>query len=177
MAFNHWGTPRAVADGTIKEHPYVLAVHSAKPLLAEDVSAEGSVISDAVIGLTLAKGDKKNSFEEVTIYTSKKCWAGFVVVVENLCVDKWAHIKTDCSSSFNSVSTRGVFVTADAVPPRHRQVIIVLSQLDGEDAIISECKMQYRLARFSSLEDWGTGSNCPPIAHHLQGLHNPRPII
>jgi calpain-15 len=177
MAFNHWGTQRAVADGTITEYPYVLAVHSAKPLLAEEVSAQGSVISDAVIGLAVAKGDKQNVFEGVTIYTLNKCWAGLVVVVENLCVDKWCHVKMDCSSSFNLVSTRGVLVTADVVPPRHRQVIIVLSKLDGEDVVISKYSMQYRLTNFSSLEDWGTGSNCPPVAHHLQGLHIPRPII
>jgi calpain-15 len=177
MAFNHWGTPGAVADGTITEYPYVLAVHSAKCLLAEEVSAEGSAISDVVIGLALARGDKQNEFEGVTTYILNKRWTGLVVVVENPRVDKWFHIKMDCSSSFNLVSTRGVLVTADAVPPRHRQVIIVLSQLDGEDLVFSEYSMQFRLASFSSLEDWGTGSNCPPVAHHLQGLHIPRPII
>jgi calpain-15 len=176
MAFNHWGTSTAEADGTITEYPYVLAVHSAQPLLAEQVSAEGSMISDAVIGLALAKGDKRYELEGLSTYTLNKCWAGLVVVVENRHVDKWAHVRMDCSRSCNLVSTRGVFVTADAVPPRHRQVIIILSQLDEKDIVFSEFNMHFRLAAFSSLENWGTGSNCPPIPHHLQGLHIPRPI-
>ena len=177
MAFNHWGTSRTEADGTITDYPYVLAVHSSQPLLAEQVSAEGSLISDAIIGLALAKGDKHDEFEGVTTYILNKCWAGLVVVVENRQVDKWFHVRMDCSSSCNLVSTRGVLVTADAVPPMHRQVIIVLSPLDGGDRVSSEFRMLYRLARSSSLEDWGTGSNCPPVAHHLQGLHFPRPIM
>jgi calpain-15 len=177
MAFNHWGASRTEADGTITDYPYVLAVHSAQNLLVEQVSAEGSVISDAVIGLALAKGDKHDDLEGMTTYTLNKCWAGLVVVVENRHVDKWVHVRTDCSSICNLVSTRGVLVTADAVPPRHRQVILVLSQLDGEDMVFSECNRHFRLARFSSLEDWGTGSNCPPLPHHLQGLHFPRPIV
>ena len=176
MAFNHWGTSRAEAGGIITEYPYVLAVHSAQPLLAENVSAEGSMISDAVIGLALASGDKRYEFEGVTTYTLNKCWAGLIVVVENRNVDNGVHVRMDCTSSYNVVSTRGVFVTADAVPPEHRQVIIVLSQLDGGGMVFSEYSSLYRLATFSSLEDWGTGSNCPPVAHHLQGLHSPRPI-
>jgi calpain-15 len=177
MAFNHWSTSRTEDDGTSTDYPYVLAVHSAHPLLAEQVSAEGSVISDAVIGLTLAKGDKHYEFEGVTAYTLNKCWDGLVVVVENRCVDKWVHVRIDCSSSFNLVSTRGVLVTADVVPPKHRQVITVLSHLDGRDMVFSKYSMIYRLSSVSSLEEWGTGSNSPPIAHHLQGLHIPRPII
>ena len=177
MAFNHWGTSRTEADGSITDYPYVLAVHSAQPLLAEQISAGGSVISDAVIGLALAKGDKHYEFERVTIYILNKCWTGLVVVVENRHVDKWFHVRMDCSSSCNLVSTRGVLVTADVVPPGHRQVIIVLSPLDGEGIVSSKFSTLYRLANFSSLEDWGTGSNCPPVPHHLQGLHFPRPIM
>jgi calpain-15 len=176
MAFNHWGTSRTAADGTITEYPYVLSVHSAKPLLAEQVSAEGSVLSDAVICLALAKGDKHSNFEGVTTYILNKCWAGLVVVVENRHVDKWFHVRVDCSSVCNLVSTRGVLVTADAVPPRHRQVITVLSPLEEGNMVFSEYSMLYRLATFNTLEEWGTGSNCPPIPHQLQGLHFPRPI-
>jgi len=177
MAFNHLGTSTAEAAGTITEYPYVFAIHSAQPLLAEQVSGEGATISDAVIGLALARGDKHYEFEGVTTYTLNKRWAGLVVVVENRHVDKWVHVRMDCSSSCNVVSTRGVFVTADAVPPGHRQVITVLSQLDGGDLLFSEYSMLYRQAIFGTLQDWGTGSHCPPVADHLQGLHIPRPII
>jgi calpain-15 len=177
MTFNHWGSSTAESAGTVTEYPYVLAVHSAQPLLAEQVSVEGSTISDALIGLVLARGNANCEFEGVTTFTLNKHWAGLVVVVENRLVDKWVHVRTDCSSSYNLVSTRGVFFTADVVPPRHRQVIIVLSQLDGGEMVSSQYSMLYRLANSSTLQDWGTGSNCPPVADHLLGLHFPRPII
>lgn len=175
MVFNHWDTSRAEADGTTSEHPYVLAVHSAKPLLAEQVCAEGCVISDAVIRLALAKGNKRDELEGVTTYVLNKCWTGLVVVVENRHVDKWVHVEMDCSSSYNVVSTRGVFLTADAVPPGHRQVITVISPLDGKEIVYSKYSMRYQLASYRTLANGRT--SCPPIDQHLQGLHIPRPII
>jgi calpain-15 len=174
MAFNHWGTSRAETDRTAPE--YVLAIHSSKRLLAEQVSVEGCVISDALIRLVLAKGNRHNAVEGVAIYSLTKCWSGLVIVVENRHVDKWVHVKIDCSASENLVSSRGVFLTADAVPPLHRQVMIVLSQLQRNVNVLSEFRMQHRLASSSNLGAWGTGCNCPPIDAHLQGLHAPRLI-
>jgi calpain-15 len=177
MAFNHWNTSRGEPDEIIPEYPYVLAVHSAKPLLAEQVTSEGCVIGDAVIGLALAEGEKHSEFEGVTIYTLSRSWTGLVVVVENRHTDKWTHVRVDCCASSNMVSTRGAFLTADAVPPRHRQVITVLSQMDRKEMVFSQYSLFYRLASWSALGDWGTGTNSPPIHHDLQGLHTPRPIV
>lgn len=175
MAFNHWDTSRVENCKDVPE--YVLAIHSSKRLLAEQVSAEGCVISDALIGLALAKGRKYGAFEGVTTYSLSKCWAGLVIVVENRHASKWVHVRVDCNSSHNVVSTRGVFLTADAVPPLHRQVITVLSQLEGNAMVSSEFSLLHRLSGSSILGEWGTGSNSPAIDNHLQGLHAPRPII
>jgi calpain-15 len=175
MALNHWAMSRVETNQSAPE--YVLAVDSSKHLLAEQVSLEGCVIGDALIGLVLAKGHKHNAVEGVTIYSLTKCWTGLAIVVENQHMDKWVHVKTDCRASCNLVSTRGVFLTADAVPPLHRQVIIVLSQLKRNMSVLSDFSMQHRLANSSTLGAWGTGHNCPPIDGHLQGLHAPRLII
>lgn len=177
MAFNHWDTSRAEAGGTVSEYPYVLAVHSSKPVLAEQVSAEGCMIGDAVISLALAKGDKHSEIEKVTTYTLSKCWTGLIVVVENRHVDKWVHVDMDCRANCNLVSTRGEFLTKDAVPPGHREVITVLSPKDGKEMVFSEYSIRYVLASCSTVVAGGTLSNSPPIDHHLQGLHIPRPII
>ncbi|PNF23952.1 hypothetical protein B7P43_G10048 [Cryptotermes secundus] len=175
MAFNHWDMSRVEPNQPAPE--YVLAIHSSKHLLAEQVSVERCLIGDALIGLVLAKGHKHNAVEGVTIYSLTKCWTGLVIVVENRHMNKWVHVKIDCSDSCNLVSTRGVFLTADAVPPLHRQVIIVLSQLKHNMSVLSDFSMKHRLASSSTLGVWGTGRNCPPIDGHLQGLHAPRLII
>jgi calpain-15 len=175
MAFNHWNTIRTEIYENSPE--YVLAIHSSKRLLAEQVVAEGCVIGDALIGLALAKGRKYDSFEGVTTYTLGKLWAGLVIVVENRHKNKWVHVRIDCNASYNLVSTRGILLTADAVPPLHRQVITLLSQLEGNAKVSSHFSLHHRLKDFNTLGDWGTGSNSPAIDHHLQGLHGPRPII
>jgi calpain-15 len=175
MAFNHRFTSRAETRQTAPE--YVLAIHSSKHLLAEQVFVEGCEISDALICLVVAKGNQHNAVEGVAIYSLMECWFGLVIVVENRHVNKWVHVETDCSNSQNLVSTRGVYFTADAVPPLHRQVVIVLSQLQSNVSVLSEFSMHHRLGSSSDLGAWGTGSNCPPIDAHLRGLHAPRPII
>jgi calpain-15 len=175
MAFNHRETSRVESNRTPPD--YMLAIHSSKLLLAEQVSVEGCTISDALIALTLAKGNRHKSVEGVTIYSLTKCWTGLVIVVENRHMDKWVHVKIDCSTSHNLVSTRGVFVTADAVPPLHRQVTILLSQLERNVNVLSDFSMYHRLSSSSGLGDWGPGRNSPPIDAHLLGLHAPRPII
>lgn len=168
LAFNHWNT---------KDAPeYVLAIHSSNRLLAEQVSAEGCVVGDALIALALARGRKYDALEGATTYTLSKRWAGLVIVVENRHNNKWVHVRVDCNASCNVVSTRGVFLTADAVPPLHRQVITVLSQLEGYVMVSSEFRLLHRLTGSSNLGEWGTGTNSPALGDHLQGLHAPRPI-
>jgi calpain-15 len=173
MAFNHWDMLRTKTQDVPQ---YVLAIHSSKLLLAEQVSAEGCVVGDALIALALAKGRKYDAVEGVTTFSLGKSWAGLVIVVENRRANKWVHVRVDCSASYNVVSTRGVLLTADAVPPLHRQVIMVLSQLQGNTRVSSEYSLLQRLTASSSLGEWGTGSNSPAIGNHLWGLHAPRPI-
>lgn len=175
LAFNHWDISSAEANKIAPE--YVLTIHSSRPLLAEHISAEGCVAGDALIGLALAKGQKHDALEGVTVLSLGRCWNGLVIVIENRHVDKWVHVRIDCSASCNVVSTRGAFLTADAVPPLHRQVVVVLSQLKGNTTMVSEFRLLHRLVGSKLLGNWGTGSNCPPIDHCLQGLHAPRPII
>lgn len=55
LAFNHWHTGM---EDTSSYPEYVLAIHSSKKLLVEQISPPAFVLADAIISLTLAKGQR-----------------------------------------------------------------------------------------------------------------------
>lgn len=59
-----------------------------------------------------------------------------------------------------------------------RQVIIVLTQLEGSGGFSIAHRLTHRLANTSGLHDWGppNTSHCPPIDRQVEGLHSPRLI-
>ncbi|XP_021927685.1 calpain-D-like isoform X2 [Zootermopsis nevadensis] len=175
LAFNHWHTGM---DDPASYPEYVLAIHSSKRLLVEQISPPAYVLADAIISLTLAKGQRHEGREGMTAYYLTKGWAGLVVMVENRHENKWIHVKCDCQESYNVVSTRGELRTVDSVPPLHRQVIIVLTQLEGSGGFSIAHRLTHRLANTSGLHDWGppNTSHCPPIDRQVEGLHSPRLI-
>ncbi|XP_055597140.1 calpain-D isoform X2 [Uranotaenia lowii] len=122
LAFNHWHT------GIEESFTYpqcVLAIHSSKYLLYEQISPPTYVLADAIISLTLTKGQRHEGREGMTAYYLTKGWAGLVVMVENRHENRWIHVKCDCQESYNVVSTRGELKTIDSVPPLQRQEIFL----------------------------------------------------
>lgn len=63
LAFNHWHTGM---EDTSSYPEYVLAIHSSKRLLVEQISPPAFVLADAIISLTLAKGQR----HEVSSYNA-----------------------------------------------------------------------------------------------------------
>ncbi|KAL1110427.1 hypothetical protein AAG570_007958 [Ranatra chinensis] len=175
LAFNHWHTG---IEDPVNFPEYVLAIHSSKRLLVEQISPPAYILADAIISLTLAKGQRHEGREGMTAYYLTKGWAGLVVMVENRHENKWIHVKCDCQESYNVVSTRGELRTVDSVPPLHRQVIIVLTQLEGSGGFSIAHRLTHRLANSYGLHDWGPqGScHCPVIDKQVEGLHSPRLI-
>lgn len=175
LAFNHWHTD--LVDPSVYPE-FVLAIHSSKRLLVEQVSPPSFVLADTIINLTLAKGQRHEGREGMTAYYLTKGWAGLVVVVENRHANRWIHVKCDCEESYNVMSTRGLLKTTDSVPPLHRQVIIVLTQLEGSGGFSIAHKLTHRLANQAGLHDWGPPgcSHLPQIQKSIEGLHSPRLI-
>ncbi|XP_049878318.1 calpain-D isoform X2 [Pectinophora gossypiella] len=180
LAFNHWHTGLELADSSAWPR-HVLAAHSSKPLAVERPPLHPHILADAIIGLTLARGQRHEGRQGMTAYYLTKGWAGLVVMVENRHTDKWIHVKCDCQESYNVVSTRGELKTIDSVPPLHRQVIIVLTQLEGSGGFSIAHRLTHRLAAGARLQDWAPNADDeprhrPPLARRLYGLHAPRLI-
>lgn len=59
----------------------------------------------------------------------------------------------------------------------NRQVIIVLTQLEGSGGFSIAHRLTHRLANSRGLHDWGPpgATHCPPI-ENVHGLHAPRLI-
>lgn len=60
----------------------------------------------------------------------------------------------------------------------YRQVIIVLTQLEGSGGFSIAHKLTHRLANQAGLHDWGPPgcSHLPQIQKSIEGLHSPRLI-
>jgi len=174
LAFNHWHT--GMAESQYPE--YVLALHSSKRLLIEQLNSSNHLLADAIINLTLAKGQRHEGREGMTAYYLTKGWAGLVVMIENRHQNRWVQVKCDCQESYNVVSTRGELCTVDAVPPLHRQVIIVLTQLEGSGGFSIAHRLTHRLSLHAGLYDWGPQGtlHMPNLDSKVDGLHAPRPL-
>jgi len=176
LAFNHWHTGLGSDPGAYPD--YLLALHSSKRLLAEQLSSSYHLLADSIISLTVARGQRHEGREGMTAYYLTKGWAGLVVMVENRHCDRWIQVRCDCQESYNVVSTRGELCTVDTVPPLHRQVIIVLTQLEGSGGFSIAHRLTHRVALQPGLHDWapqGT-EHLPALDSSLDGLHAPRPL-
>lgn len=128
----------------------------------------------------MERGQRSPSgMEDVCIYTLAKGYCGLIVVAENLNKNAYFHIELDCLKSNNVVSTRLALLTKDSIPPKHRQVLILLSQLEGNSSFSVQYSIKYRLSSNPFLNTW-PGNEGIFTKNHPEincGLHSPRSVF
>jgi hypothetical protein len=138
------------------------------------------LLADTLIRFCVSKGSKTYSgLENACIYTLTKGFAGIVVVAENYNERAYLHVELDCEQSNNVVSTRQALTTKDSVQPLHRQVLIVLTHLEGTTGYSIQYSIKYRLSSNPYLNTWPgmegqMVTNLPSINKQTFGLHAPR---
>lgn len=85
LAFNHWHTG---LDDPSQYPQCVLAIHSSKRLLVEQIVPPPFILADAIINLTLAKGQRHEGREGMTAYYLTKVYHHLTVLIR-------VHIETN----------------------------------------------------------------------------------
>ncbi|WAQ98605.1 CAND-like protein [Mya arenaria] len=137
-----------------KGRDFVMSIHSSKAIMIDEL---------------------RNG---VTCYSLMHGWCGGLFVVENRLPSNSVQVKCNCSDSSNLVSTRGVLETVDNIPPLHRQVIMVLSQLERMSSYHLSRRIINRIDIGAGLGDWAPMGvhRIPTLDSVTAGLHIPLPI-
>lgn len=141
------------------------------------------LLADTIIHLCLSLGTRTSSgIEKACIYTLAKGHSGLIVVGENYNERSYLHIELNCENSSNVVSTRQALLTKDSVPPLHRQVLLLLTQLEGSSSYSIQYSIKYRLSSNPYLNTWPGNegvffTNSPSITKKTFGLHAPRSVF
>lgn len=203
LAFNHWGM--CLADAEIPK--CVVAIHSARALTAQVRSVNPIVLADCFIQMAMQEARTTGrDTPGVVIYYLTKRWTGVAIVAANFHTDAILNVQCDCSDSQNAVSTRGSLVTTDSVPPMHRQIIMILTQVEGTAPSSFSYRVTYTLTpttrnrvypdvldavanrvisflgghqQTSAQPDPQPSANIhlPELDEDIYGLHAPRPIV
>lgn len=186
LAFNHLSEALAGGRGgagggseAVPERPYYVTaeVHTANALPAPSViELPISFLSKALIARALKFGTKKKP----SSIRGPACWyevphdAGIVIVAENLSATGTFSFQLDCLDSYNLVSSRGILVSNDEVPPQTRQVVCVLSQALGGEGYRYAAKFQFGFRPMAAAA-MRAFRHEPPLDD--PGLHQPLPIV
>jgi calpain-15 len=200
MSFNFWTKPSSSKKARSKydlqqqlqkkninpfNNLYNLVVHSTKEFYLEQKIYSKSLLADTLIQLCLSKGERiPSGLKSACIYQLTNYWSGILFVAENYDKKQYLHVELDLERSKNVTSTRESFITKDSVPPLSRQVLNVITHLEGVKDFSIHYKVKYRLSINPNLIVWpGMSSrtkmkrNHPDLVMEPSNVHAPRSVF
>ncbi|CAL8126336.1 unnamed protein product [Orchesella dallaii] len=179
MSFSHWAT----RESEEMYYPFTLTIHSSRELSCSPVRTINMpyILADALILCATKYGKQKlystePAAKDISMY-SINLGVGYCTIIENgkKCPIR---IKMDASKTLDHSSTRGSFLTDDLIPPRHVQVLQILSAKDATKSchilISKELSMIDHLSNEKLTE--GSHTHVPKLGSRIAGLHSPRPF-
>eukprot|EP00668_Euglena_longa_P003275 GGOE01003830.1.p1 GENE.GGOE01003830.1~~GGOE01003830.1.p1 ORF type:complete len:838 (-),score=157.55 GGOE01003830.1:459-2972(-) len=139
---------------------YTFAIYSANPISIRPVPCNALALARNLHCAILSAAPPRELFPDLVIHLIQRDSSVCVLAVNR---DPLRHIyiHTDCTSSVNLTSTRKSLATSDVLPPRTRQLLMVLTQVLGTTYYLWDCK--YSFAKMSAAQ----------LARHNYPTHHP----
>ncbi|PAA77291.1 hypothetical protein BOX15_Mlig004275g1, partial [Macrostomum lignano] len=168
LSFNKW-----TLDKPVKLN---LAVHSSQqPVLLEQMQCGSQHwLAELVCKLAEKCAPRCQLRPGVDSYYLTTGWAGLICVVVNRDPRQCMLVKCECNGSENVVSTRGAIESTDIIPPLHRQVVMLLSQLESSERysvhhrIVHQPLHPHHISRMQM--------HVPPLTDEVSCLHAVLPL-
>ncbi len=163
----------APAPPSSSQFPFVLSIYSAHPVIVKRRPAYVPALTLSIhLGSMLAECKQLSSDAHLYTLSSQ---GGYYLVVVNRHYRKYLSITVDCSGSQGVVGSRrgrngNHLQTADMVPPRHRQLLLVL--------LAPRSDKGYSFARsctYMFVPGIASQPHSPPLARGFD-IHQPVPI-
>lgn len=144
-------------------------VHTQKPVMARVVEVPVSFLAKTLIARCLAEGVERRADTTGLMRTfDLRMDAGLIIVAENRSHSDVLDVMVDLSDSHNLVSSRGeANISRDVLPPLTRQVLVIMSQMNGAGSYSYRSQCNYSWTRA------GTGAALAALEVHEPAIANP----
>jgi len=157
--------------------PYTVALFSARELYYDEhVLTRPGFLAESLFLLAEKHGTKSEPFPKMLLYEVYLKHSCRILVAANC--DPHHHFFVTCNGmeSSNIVSTRGELQSEDCIPPMHRQVILVLTQLEVSQPYSVFMRIEFNSSRTNAAGEWGA-THWPELHQEIMELHSPRLIL
>lgn len=185
MAFNHMSTKTTLPvnpstvdceEESVNGHRRcVLAIYSARPVLADSVIPPPTILADTLYYILKHSGKRMEPFPGMTIYSLMTGMCGLIVGAENRNPMLMLKLDCNCSESMNMVCTRLQMDTVDFIPPLHRQITTILTQLERTSGYSVGFDSRFQAVPAHIPIDPAV-LHIPPFTDRNRLLHQPYPL-
>ncbi|KAI1711398.1 calpain family cysteine protease domain-containing protein [Ditylenchus destructor] len=168
--------------GDAKTIPGTVVIHCSKRVFSELLPVPLVALQKSMINLMLKEGNAEETTPGSMMRVLTHEFAGLAIMVDNMNRSYCLQVHSDCQNSTNVLATRCALVSADSVPPLHRQIVTVLTHFEPSQAFMVSHRLMQRSTPFAQLRDFAPpalkdSQNFPALSTQaMVTLHAPVPL-